>query len=73
MKTGPMHMPVNSSTINTVGYNPDTQELHVKFHGSGTYVYHNVPEETHKAFMASDSKGKFLHNNIKGVHEHRKI
>lgn len=66
------HKPVSSSTIRTVGYDPDKQELHVDFHHSGRYVYHNVTQEIHDAFMNADSHGKFLHQNIRGKHTHRK-
>lgn len=67
------HSAVDSSTIKTVGYDEEKQELHVAFHGSGTYVYQNVPKHLYEAFMISGSKGKFLHQNIRGRYEHGKI
>lgn len=64
---------VKSSTIQSVGYDPVAQTLEVEFNGGATYHYHNVPPETHAAFMASDSQGKFLHANIKGKYEFKKV
>ena len=63
---------VDSSTISHIGYDEEKQELHVDFHGTGRYIYHNVSKATYQAFLKSPSKGKFLHENIKGVHEHSK-
>jgi len=62
------HLPVESSSIKHIGYDPETKELHVTFHDTGKYVYHNVPQETYDGLMASSSKGKFLHHNVKKQH-----
>lgn len=67
------HQPVESTTIKTIGYDEATQELHVAFHGSGMYIYQNVPKHLYDAFMISGSKGKYLHQNIRGRFEHGKI
>lgn len=66
------HIPVSSSSVKTIGYDEKTQTLHVDFHKSGMYIYHNVPPETYDSFMKSESKGQFLHQNIKGQHQHEK-
>lgn len=63
------HTHVNSSTIQTIGYNPDSKTMRVRFHSGKEYTYHDVPPETHEAFIQSGSKGQFLHQNIKGVHK----
>jgi len=56
---------VPSSTILSVGYEPSSETLEVEFKSGGIYQYYNVPEPIHRAFMESDSKGKFLHVNIR--------
>lgn len=66
------HAYVDSSTIQTIGYDPDAKTLHVTFHSGGQYTYHDVPAETHKDLMESESKGNFLHQNIKGNHRFSK-
>lgn len=67
------HQDVQSSTIRSIGYDPEEQTLHVSFKSGGDYVYHDVPPEKHEAFMLSGSKGIFLHQNIKGQHDHTKL
>ena len=57
--------PVDSSTVLSVGYEPTTATLEVEFKSGGTYQYYNVPEPIYQGFMASDSKGKYLHVYIK--------
>ena len=64
--------PVESSSVSAIGYDKATQELHVDFHGSGRYVYHNVPPEKYQAVMSGESIGKALHQHIKGQFPHRK-
>jgi hypothetical protein len=66
------HAPVQSSSIRSIGYSPESRELHVNFHDTGTYVYHGVTPEKYEALMMASSKGSFLHHNIKGQHEHKK-
>ena len=66
-------IPVISSNIHTIGYDPETKQLHVAFKGSGTYIYHDVSPETHAALMASESKGQHLSKFIVGKHKHTKV
>jgi hypothetical protein len=55
---------VDSSNIHGVVYDGGTMIVHFK---NGTiYKYQDVPEDLHKQFMASVSKGSFFHHNIKG-------
>jgi KTSC domain len=60
--------PVSSSAISHVGYDPETREMRVRFHGGRTYSYPNVPAETHAGFIAADSVGKHFSANIRKVH-----
>ena len=66
--------PVNgSSNVLEVGHDPDANVLEVKFKGGGVYRYEDVDPDKHKAMMAADSIGGFIHANIKGVHKHSKV
>lgn len=56
---------VESSTVLSIGYDPATETLEVEFKNGGIYQYYNVPAPLHQEFMASESKGKFLHVYIK--------
>lgn len=56
---------VASSTLLSIGYEPESNTLEVEFKNGGLYQYYNVPDAIYQQFMASDSKGKFLHAYIK--------
>ena len=53
---------VDSSNVVAIGY--DGNNVKVQFN-SGTYVYHNVPENVWNAFQNSSSKGQFVHSTLK--------
>lgn len=68
-----MHYVV-SSNVEAIGYDPATQELHVRFLKSGeTYVYYNVEEHVFNEMMQSESKGTYLNTNVKGSYEYGKL
>jgi len=56
----------DSSLVEDVLYNRETQELAVSFHRSDDYyVYPNVPAEVAKAFQYADSAGAFYNTYVK--------
>lgn len=57
--------PVKSTNIHSIGYDPDHQHLHVKFHSGSEGHYNNVDYNTFTAIMAAPSKGKALHALVK--------
>lgn len=63
---------VESSTIDKIGYDAETQTLTVSFDNGDTYNYKKVPEKTYKALMKAKSKGKYFHKNIKDKYESEK-
>jgi hypothetical protein len=65
--------PVSSSNVDSVGYDDQAEELHVTFLNGRIYVYHGVSSKTYDSFMASRSKGEFLHRYIKGRHMHTRV
>ncbi len=68
-----MHF-VQSSSIEAIGYDPDSQELHVRFLKAGeTYVYSNVESWIFDEFMKADSKGVFLNQRIKNIYPWSKL
>ena len=65
---------VNSTNIDSVGYNADTQTLTVKFKVSGqVYEYLNVPQTLYEGLMASESKGKYINENIRSQFTYRRV
>jgi len=58
---------VESSNIESIGYDEESKTLIVEFKSGSTYSYIGVPSIVFKKMLESDSKGKFLNNNIKPV------
>lgn len=56
-----MHrVPVVSTTMNSVGYDPEKRTLEIEFTGGEVYEYYEVPEEIHRDLMAAESKGRYF-------------
>jgi KTSC domain len=54
-----------SSFIAGIGYDPDTEELVVRFRDGKTYRHEGVPEGVYQAFVQSGSMGQYWHAMIK--------
>lgn len=63
MNPGNRHL-VASSTIRSIGYDPQALVLEVEFRRGGVYRYLKVPELIYRRLMASDSKGAFFNSSI---------
>lgn len=59
-------IPVRSSAIAAVGYDPGTRTLRVQFHKSGMYTYHGVPQQVYDNFIRASSVGRYYDQFIKG-------
>ena len=66
-------VPVMSSTIVAIGYDSATQLMEIEFNTGAVYEYSGVPASVHEEFMASASKGQYLHTNIKNGYSYRKL
>lgn len=66
-------IPVVSSNIASVRYYPETQTFEVEFQNGAVYQYFDVPQGVYDAFMNTESKGRFLNSNIKGVYRYAKL
>lgn len=64
---------VDSSNVASVGHDPDSEILEVKFHNGGIYHYSGVPRAVYGEFMAADSKGTFLNARIKGTYPYKRV
>lgn len=60
-------IPVESSNIDSVGYDEKTLDLRVKFKTGKIYEYHLFPIELFNDFSSSESKGKFFAKNIRPI------
>jgi hypothetical protein len=62
---------VDSSNISAIGYEDGT--LRVRFTDGSEYDYYGVLQNVFQDFLQSDSKGTFLHQNIKGRYQYAKL
>jgi len=59
-------IPVESSSLASIGYDPDTQTLAVEFAKShDIYHYAGVPPETHEALVAAESVGRYFMTEVR--------
>jgi hypothetical protein len=63
----------NSSNIGQFGHDEESEILQVEFTQGTVYQYFDVPRHVYDGMVASDSRGKFLHANIKGAYRYSKV
>ena len=57
--------PVESSNIQSIGYDPAQSVMHVAFKSGGTYAYHGVQPHQHAGLMSAPSIGGHLSRVLK--------
>ncbi len=63
---------VDSSNIESIGYDDSAQELHVQFLNGGLYIYHGVPSDVFDGMLNASSKGSFLNRSVKEIYKFTK-
>jgi len=58
-------IPVDSSNLASVGYDPESLVLEAEFKNGKAYQYFDVPQGTYDELMSSSSKGSYMNNVIK--------
>lgn len=58
-------IPVTSSNLSAVGYDPATSTLEISFTKGGVYQYANVPASVYEGLMSASSHGRYFDINIK--------
>jgi hypothetical protein len=66
-------IPVDSSNLASVGYNPWTGVLEIEFHGGRVYQYFGVPFAIYAGLMAAESHGSFFHAYLRSSFQYRRI
>jgi len=68
-------IPVSSSDLHSVGYDPTTNELEVEFNTRSIYVYNNVPASKYDLLMnpPGGSHGTYFADHIKKNYPYRRI
>ena len=57
---------LQSETIPSASYDPETETLELTFSSGGTYTFENVPENIFEGLQQAGSPGSFYHQQIKG-------
>jgi hypothetical protein len=61
--------PVSSSSLASVGYNPDSETLEVEFVVSGkVYEYYNVPQFMYDRMLEASSIGQFFNAEVRNAY-----
>jgi len=66
-------IPVVSSNVDSIGYDPDTQTLRVRFNNGSVYDYMNVPAMEFEQLRSAPSVGSYLNRNVKGNYPYQKV
>jgi hypothetical protein len=66
-------IPVVSSNVDSIGYDPDTQTLRVRFNNGSAYEYMNVPAMEFEQLRSAPSVGSYLNRNVKGNYPYQKV
>lgn len=66
-------IPVSSSNVASIGYDPKTHTLEVEFQNGNVYQYFDVPQDVYDAFNGAESTGKFLNSQIKGCYRYARV
>lgn len=61
--------PVESTSLESIGYDSTERKLEVEFKHGAIYEYVEVPAEVFDAFLAADSKGSFFNSDIKNSYD----
>ncbi len=58
-------VPVSSSNLASVGYDPERRILEVEFLNRSVYQYLNVPSYVYSGLMSAGSHGSYLDSHVK--------
>jgi non-canonical purine NTP pyrophosphatase (RdgB/HAM1 family) len=66
-------LPVESSDIASIGYDPKTRLLEIEFHGQRMYRYKEVEPDIYQQFMRAESYGHFFSSFIDRRYRYERI
>jgi sorbitol-specific phosphotransferase system component IIC len=65
--------PVSSSSIRSVGYDPQAHTLELEYQTGAVYRYRDVPAAAHRLLLQAPSLGKFVNEQIKPRFEAERV
>jgi len=67
------HVPVQSSSVASVGYLPRARTLEVRFRNGTVYQYFEVPNAIFALFLEASSKGTFFNEAVRSRFGHARV
>ena len=64
---------VVSSNVAEIGYDEETEEVHVRFSSNTLYCYKGVSKMEFEGLLNAPSIGSYLHRNFKNVYPYERI
>ena len=64
---------VESSNIESIGYDKGSQTLEIEFLNGSIYQYFDVAKHIYNDLMGAGSKGEYLATQIKGSYRYSKV
>ena len=66
-------IPLNSSVLSGLKYEPDRQQLWLNFRNGDQYVYQRVPAVIVKTLIEAPSHGQYFNSAIRGRFSYRRL
>lgn len=66
-------IPVKSSNLKEIAYDPDERILGVRFLNGTEYEYKNIPPQIFEGLKNADSKGTYLARYVKGIYLYKRV
>lgn len=67
------HQPVNSTAIESVGYDPETRVLELRYRNGSLYRAEDVPAHEHERLMTTESFGRHINAHLKKAFTFTKV
>ncbi len=58
-------IPLSSTNLRAIGYDPDTMTMQIQFNNGSLYSYANIEPQTYEDMMASGNPGEYFATIIK--------
>jgi hypothetical protein len=63
-------VPVDSTLLASISYEPDAALLYLEFRDGAAYRYFNVPVDIYNGLLGANSKGVYFNRRIRGSFRH---
>lgn len=64
---------VESSAVESVGYDAESRTLEVEYAGGAVYRYRDVPPRVHEQLLSEESIGGYVNRRVKPYHRAERV